>query len=175
MPRLSTSTKRHKPSFLESGKIPTLGQMIRDARGDQQVIRRSTQQALRAWFRQSERLNTARREYIGCADHGSLISRGASASPISPRRTTLSTCSAIACRSSADVRMTPPLRPSADRYTVIPAGKPRWASFTRPSAGVVGAVVAIGSPHPRCGASSMTSFILTMTRVPAQCRKDSMR
>jgi DNA N-6-adenine-methyltransferase (Dam) len=63
MPRLSTSTKRHKPSFLESGKIPTLGQMIRDARGDQQVIRRSTQQALRAWFRQSERLNTARREY----------------------------------------------------------------------------------------------------------------
>ena len=37
--------------------------MIRDARGDQQVIRRATQQALRAWFRQSERLNIARREY----------------------------------------------------------------------------------------------------------------
>ena len=63
MPRLSASTKRRKPSFPESGKIPTLGQMIRDARGDQQVIRRATQQALRAWFRQSERLNIARREY----------------------------------------------------------------------------------------------------------------
>ena len=37
--------------------------MIRDARGDQQVIRRATQAALRAWFRQSERLNIARREY----------------------------------------------------------------------------------------------------------------
>jgi hypothetical protein len=63
MPRLSASTKRRKLSFPESGKIPTLGQMIRDARGDQQVIRRATQQALRAWFRQSERLNIARREY----------------------------------------------------------------------------------------------------------------
>jgi hypothetical protein len=63
MPRLSASTKRRKPSFPDSGKIPTLGQMIRDARGDQQVIRRATQQALRAWFRQSERLNIARREY----------------------------------------------------------------------------------------------------------------
>jgi len=37
--------------------------MIRDARGDQQVIRQATQQALSAWFRQSERLNIARREY----------------------------------------------------------------------------------------------------------------
>ena len=63
MPRLSASTKRRKPSFPESGKIPTLGQMVRDARADQQVIRRATQQALRAWFRQSERLNVARREY----------------------------------------------------------------------------------------------------------------
>ena len=41
-------------------KLPTLGQMIRDARGDQQVIRRATQQALRAWPRQSI---GARREY----------------------------------------------------------------------------------------------------------------
>jgi hypothetical protein len=40
-----------------------LGQMIRDARADHHVIRRATQQALRAWFRQSERLNIARREY----------------------------------------------------------------------------------------------------------------
>ncbi len=45
------------------GNLPTLGQMIRDARGDQQVIRRATQQSLSAWFRQSERLNIARREY----------------------------------------------------------------------------------------------------------------
>jgi DNA N-6-adenine-methyltransferase (Dam) len=37
--------------------------MISDARGDQQVIRRATHAALRAWFRQSERLNVARREY----------------------------------------------------------------------------------------------------------------
>ena len=37
--------------------------MIRDARADQQVIRRATQAALRAWFRQSERLNIARRDY----------------------------------------------------------------------------------------------------------------
>ena len=44
-------------------KNPDVGQMIRDARGDQQVIRRATQQALRAWFRQSARLNIARREY----------------------------------------------------------------------------------------------------------------
>jgi hypothetical protein len=40
--------------------------MIRDARADQQVIRRATQQALRAWFKQSERLNIARREYRLC-------------------------------------------------------------------------------------------------------------
>ena len=37
--------------------------MIREARADQQVIRRATQQALHAWFRQSERLNIARWEY----------------------------------------------------------------------------------------------------------------
>ena len=37
--------------------------MIRDARGDQQAIKRATQQALRAWFRQSERLNIARKEH----------------------------------------------------------------------------------------------------------------
>jgi hypothetical protein len=59
---MSTSTK----IFSESEKtlpVPTLGRMIRDARADQQVIRRATQQALHAWFRQSERLNIARREY----------------------------------------------------------------------------------------------------------------
>jgi hypothetical protein len=59
---MSTSTK----FFSESEKtapIPTLGRMIRDARADQQVIQRATQQALQAWFRQSERLNIARREY----------------------------------------------------------------------------------------------------------------
>jgi hypothetical protein len=50
--------------FPDSGKIvPTLAQMIRDARADQVVIKRATQNALRAWFRQSERLNIARREY----------------------------------------------------------------------------------------------------------------
>ena len=43
--------------------IPSLGQMIRAAKSDQQTIRRATQEALRAWFRQSERLNIARREY----------------------------------------------------------------------------------------------------------------
>jgi hypothetical protein len=59
---MRTSTK----IFSESEKtapVPTLGRMIRDARADQQVIRRATQQALHAWFRQSERLNIARREY----------------------------------------------------------------------------------------------------------------
>jgi hypothetical protein len=51
-------------SFSESGKtVPTLARMIRDARADQQVIKRATREALRAWFRQSERLNIARREY----------------------------------------------------------------------------------------------------------------
>jgi hypothetical protein len=59
---MSTSTR----AFSESEKtapVPTLGRMIGDARGDQQVIRRATQQALHAWFRQSERLNFARWEY----------------------------------------------------------------------------------------------------------------
>lgn len=51
-------------TFPESGKtVPSLARMIRDARADQQVIKRATQEALRAWFRQSERLNIARREY----------------------------------------------------------------------------------------------------------------
>jgi hypothetical protein len=50
--------------FPESEKtVPTLARMIRDSRVDQQTIRRATQEALRAWFRQSERLNIARREY----------------------------------------------------------------------------------------------------------------
>ena len=63
---MGTVTKRRKPRFSDSGKpptVPSLGQIIRDARGDQQVIRRATQSALRAWFRQSEQLNIARREY----------------------------------------------------------------------------------------------------------------
>jgi hypothetical protein len=51
-------------TFPESGKtVPSLARMIRDARADQQVIKRATQEALRAWFRQSERLNIAQREY----------------------------------------------------------------------------------------------------------------
>ena len=37
--------------------------MIRDARSDHGVIRRASQEALKAWFRQSERLNVARRHY----------------------------------------------------------------------------------------------------------------
>jgi hypothetical protein len=62
---MSASTKQRSPRFPVSGKttLPSLGQMIRDARADQQVIRRATQQALRAWFRQSERLHIARRKY----------------------------------------------------------------------------------------------------------------
>ena len=63
---MGTVTKRRKPRFSDSEKpptVPSLGQIIRDARGDQQVIRRATQSALRAWFRQSEQLNIARREY----------------------------------------------------------------------------------------------------------------
>jgi hypothetical protein len=61
-----TLSKRRKARFWESPKppaIPTLGRMIRDAKSDQQVIRRATQQALSAWLRQSERLNIARSEY----------------------------------------------------------------------------------------------------------------
>jgi DNA N-6-adenine-methyltransferase (Dam) len=50
--------------FSESEKaVPSLARMILDARADQQVIKRATQEALRAWFRQSKRLNIARREY----------------------------------------------------------------------------------------------------------------
>src|SRR3984957_4113770 len=50
--------------FSDSEKsVPSLARMIRDSRNDQVVIRRATQDALRAWFRQSERLNIARREY----------------------------------------------------------------------------------------------------------------
>jgi hypothetical protein len=59
---MSASTR----AFSESEKtapVPTLGRMIRDARADQQVIRRATQQALHAWFPQSERLNIARWEF----------------------------------------------------------------------------------------------------------------
>ena len=48
----------------DSGKTaPSLARMIRESRSDQQIIRRATQEALRAWFRQSERLNIARREF----------------------------------------------------------------------------------------------------------------
>ena len=53
-------------AFSESVKrthAPTLGRMIREARADQQVIKRATQQALLAWFRQSERLTIARDEH----------------------------------------------------------------------------------------------------------------
>jgi hypothetical protein len=63
---MATVTKQRKPRFGESPKpppVPSLGQMIRAAKPDQQTIRRATQEALRAWFRQSERLNIARREY----------------------------------------------------------------------------------------------------------------
>lgn len=51
--------------FGESPKssVPSLAQMIRDSRGDQQLLRRMTAAALDAWFRQSERLNIARRVY----------------------------------------------------------------------------------------------------------------
>jgi hypothetical protein len=52
--------------ILESVKtatVPTLGQMIRDARADQQTIKRATKDALNAWFRQSERLNIARKSH----------------------------------------------------------------------------------------------------------------
>jgi hypothetical protein len=52
-----------KAVFPDSGKSPSLAQMIRDSRADQLIIKRATQEALRAWFRQSERLNIARREY----------------------------------------------------------------------------------------------------------------
>jgi hypothetical protein len=51
------------PDSVKTTAAPTLARMIRDARADQLVIKRSTQRALRAWFRQSERLNIARREY----------------------------------------------------------------------------------------------------------------
>ena len=50
--------------ILESVKtstVPTLGQMIREARADQQVIKRATKDALDAWLRQSERLDIARK------------------------------------------------------------------------------------------------------------------
>jgi hypothetical protein len=48
----------------DSGKTaPSLARMIRESRSDQQIIQRATQESLRAWFRQSERLNIARREY----------------------------------------------------------------------------------------------------------------
>ena len=55
-----------KVAFSESGKtrhLPSLGQMIREARADHQVLRRATREVLLAWLRQSERLNIARSEY----------------------------------------------------------------------------------------------------------------
>jgi hypothetical protein len=61
-----TVTKQRRPRFGDSPKppaIPSLDQMIRAAKTDQQTIRRATQEALHAWFRQSERLDIARREY----------------------------------------------------------------------------------------------------------------
>src|SRR4051812_24733813 len=61
-PRVTTSTRAFSESE-KKGQVPTLGRMIREARADQTVIKRATQQALRAWLRQSERLNIARREY----------------------------------------------------------------------------------------------------------------
>lgn len=61
---MSAATKSVRISESEKlTRFPTLGQMIREARADQHVIRRATQEALSAWFRQSERLNIARREH----------------------------------------------------------------------------------------------------------------
>lgn len=59
-------TSRRSKITLDSGQnstVPTLAKMIRDARSDHVVIRRASQEALKAWFRQSERLNVARRHY----------------------------------------------------------------------------------------------------------------
>jgi hypothetical protein len=64
---MPSTTRRRVPKtqarFPESGKTPTLGQMIRGSQRDQRIIRRASQDALRAWFRQSERLNIARHEF----------------------------------------------------------------------------------------------------------------
>jgi hypothetical protein len=52
--------------FSESVKttnVPTLAQMIRESRADQQILKRATREALHAWFRQSERLHIARQKY----------------------------------------------------------------------------------------------------------------
>ena len=107
----------------ESGKtVPSLARMIRDARADQQVIKRATQEALRAWFRQSERLNIARREYKLRGPRFVDFAR-----PIGindqPRPISLSICIAIAPKLSASALKTPPSQPSADRYTAFPTGR----------------------------------------------------
>jgi hypothetical protein len=55
-----------KVAFSESEKtrhLPSLSQMIREARADHQVLRRATREVLLAWLRQSERPNIARSEY----------------------------------------------------------------------------------------------------------------
>ena len=161
---MGTLAKRRKSHFSDFEKpptVPSLGQMICDARGDQQVIRRATQSALRAWFRQSERLDIARREYK-LRDHGLPTSPGGSGSPIRHRGINWSICIAIARRSSGGVLTTLPMRSSVDRYTVIPVAEWRLAGFTRPNA--LSDAAAIGSRHLLCGASSMPSSILTTPR-----------
>jgi phage N-6-adenine-methyltransferase len=44
-------------------RVPTLGQMIREAEADQQIIRRATRRALEAWFRQAARLHIAKHHH----------------------------------------------------------------------------------------------------------------
>jgi phage N-6-adenine-methyltransferase len=44
-------------------RVPTLGQMIREAEADQQIIRRATRRALEAWFRQAARLHIAKHQH----------------------------------------------------------------------------------------------------------------
>ena len=61
---------------------------------------------------------------------------------------------------------------SVDRYTVIPVGRRRWAGFTRPNAL---SDVPLLAHATALGASSTPSSILTTTRAPTRCRRDSTR
>ena len=153
-------------------RIPTLGQMICDARADQQVIRRATQQALRAWFRQSQRLNVARREYklrgprfldfarrIGITDQTSAYQL---AHLYQYRAKVIKKCADDAADAA-----------KRGKCTAILAGRRHWIGFINPDA--LDGVAGIGSRHPTCIASWMRNSTLITTHARTRCQKVSIR
>src|SRR5277367_857857 len=67
MPALTRSEAKTVPaarkSALRTLVVPSLAQMIKDGQESNRKIKRASKEALQEWFRQSERLNIARRHH----------------------------------------------------------------------------------------------------------------